>query len=332
MRELRRDPIVGRWVIIDVEHPSRPEDFEKETHEWRRGECPFCSGNERFTPPEIEAIRPQQTEPNTPGWLVRVVPNKFPALRIEGELNRRGIGIFDMSGGVGAHEVIIESPHHHKDLPDLEDSEVKNVIEKYCSRSLDLKKDKRFKYILIFKNYGPSAGASMEHPHSQLIALPMVPKNVVEELIGAERYFEFHERCIFCDIIAQEKQENNRIIFENERFIVFCPFVSRFAFEVWILPRRHSGHFLMIDDEEKKALTAALKTALLKIKKTLSNPAYNFIIHTSPLDDIEGESYHWHIEIMPKLTRVAGFEWGTGFYVVTTPPEVAARYLKETRI
>jgi UDPglucose--hexose-1-phosphate uridylyltransferase len=328
MAELRRDPIVGRWVIIDSEHPSGPNDFEKEMHQWRSGDCPFCYSNEAMTPPEIEVIRQTGTLPNTPGWNIRVVPNKFPALRIEGDLNRQGIGIFDMSNGIGAHEVVIETPYHHKDIPDLVNEEIENILFMLCRRALDLTKDKRFKYVMIFKNYGPSAGASLEHPHTQLIALPMVPKNVSEEIRGALNYFEYRERCIFCDILRQETQEKERIIAENKHFLAFCPFVSRFPFEVWILPKIHNGYFCHVPKEEIPGLASILKETLSKLKNTLSNPAYNFIIHTSPLDGTESEGFHWHIEIMPKLTRVAGFEWGTGFYIVATPPELAAKYLQ----
>ncbi len=329
MGELRRDPITGRWVIVDTDSPLSPKDFEKEMHHWRGGECPFCYGSESLTPPEIEAIRIEGTHPNTPGWKVRVVPNKFPALRVEGDLDKRGVGIYDMSCGIGAHEVIIETPYHYKDIPSLLDEEVKDILEMCCRRAIDLKNDRRFKYILIFKNYGPSAGASLEHPHTQLIALPMIPKNVIEELSGAHYYFEYRERCIFCDILRQESQEKERIISENKNFLAFCPFVSRFPFEIWILPKKHNPDFFGMKAEELGDLAKILKEVLRRTGELLFSPAYNYIIHTSPLDGIEYESYHWHIEIMPKLTRVAGFEWGTGFYVVPTPPEIAAKYLKE---
>jgi UDPglucose--hexose-1-phosphate uridylyltransferase len=330
MAELRRDPIIGRWVIVDADHPHKPEEFEHEPHTWRGGTCPFCYGNESQTPPEIESIRDPSTSPNTPGWQVRVVPNKFPALQIEGELDRRGLGIYDMSNGVGAHEVVIDTPYHHKDIPDLLNEEVEKIISMSCRRALDLAKDGRFKYIMLFKNYGPAAGASLEHPHTQLIALPMTPKNVREELRGAQQYFGYHERCIFCDIIRQETQEKERIVLENKYFLSFCPFVSRFPFEIWIIPKKHNGYFCHMPPEEIPALASILKDTITKVKKIFANPAYNFIVHSSPINS-EGsvEGYHWHIEFIPKLTRVAGFEWGTGFYIVPTPPELAAKYLKE---
>ena len=331
MSELRKDPICGRWVIVDTDHPNKPEDFEYEPQIYKGGVCPFCYGNEAMTPPEIESIRDSSTGPNTSGWQVRVVPNKFPALQIEGDLDRRGIGIYDMSSGIGAHEVLIESPYHQKDIHELLDSEVENFLSMYCRRSLDLAKDKRFKYIMIFKNFGAAAGASLEHPHTQLIALPMIPKNVLDEIKRAHSYFEFRERCIFCDIVRQEQQEKERIILENEDFLSFCPFVSRFPFEIWIIPKKHNERFCRISQSnEIPALARILKETIARLKAVFPNLSYNFIIHTSPVNGDGGvEGYHWHIELMPKLTRVAGFEWGTGFYVVPTPPELAAKYLRE---
>ncbi|TRZ49496.1 galactose-1-phosphate uridylyltransferase [bacterium] len=330
MSELRRDPIGGRWVIVDTDHPKKPEDFEYEPNVQKGGTCPFCYGNESMTPPEIEAIRDAGTSPNTPGWQVRVVPNKFPALQIEGQLDRRGVGIYDMSSGVGAHEVLIETPYHHKDIPDLLNSEVENFLSMYCRRALDLVKDKRFKYIMIFKNFGAAAGASLEHPHTQIVALPMVPKNAAEEIRGAHNYFEYRERCIFCDIIRQERQEKERIIVENDYFLSFCPFVSRFPFEIWIIPRKHNALFCHIPQEEIPPLAVILKETIAKVKAVFPNLSYNFILHSSPINGDGGiEGYHWHIEFMPKLTRVAGFEWGSGFYLVSTPPELAAKYLRE---
>lgn len=332
MDQLRRDPIVGRWVIVFTDQPRGAGDFEVEPPRDKGGACPFCYGHEGMTPPEIQAHREGATPPNSPGWSTRVVPNKFPALRIEGELDRRGEGMFDLSNGVGAHEVIIEAPDHRKNLAELLDHEVEKVIWAYRDRSVDLHGDKRFRYIMIFKNHGYSAGASLSHSHSQLIALPMIPKNVREELSGAHTYYEYRERCIFCDMITQEKEEAQRLICENSRFLAFSPFASRFPFEVWILPRQHHSDFSFIRTEDVIELARILKDVLLRIKKVLGNPSYNFIIHTSPIEQKEREDYHWHIEIMPKLTRIAGYEWGSGFYINPTPPEVAAKYLREVKI
>jgi len=330
MSELRRDPIGGRWVIIETDRPHKPEDYEYEKQIFQGETCPFCYGNESMTPPEIEAIRDPHTHANTSGWQVRVVPNKFPALQIEGDIDRHGLGMYDMSNGIGAHEVLIETPYHQKDICDLLNHEVENFLNMYCSRANDLAKDKRFKYIMIFKNYGAAAGASLEHPHTQIIALPMIPKSAAEEIRGAQNFYEYRERCIFCDIIRQEKQDGERLVLENKQFMVFCPFVSRFPFEIWILPKKHNAYFCHAQAEEIPALAQTLREVVTKLKKLFPGISYNYILHESP---INGESvfdgYHWHIELMPKLTRVAGFEWGSGFYLVSTPPELAAQYLRE---
>ena len=329
MGELRRDPVVGRWVIVETDHPNAPGDFNYEQYIPKGGLCPFCYGNEFMTPPEINCLRDPNTQANTPGWQVRVIANKFPALQIEGELDRRGIGIYDMSNGIGAHEVLIETPYHSKDLPELLPEEVENYLKMCCVRCIDLAKDERFKYLMLFRNYGSAAGASLEHPHTQIVALPMVPKNALEEIHGAKGYFDYRERCIFCDIIRQELQEQERIVLENKYFLSFCPFVSRFPFEIMIIPKKHNGNFCLMNAEEIKALAEIMQGTLRKLKKVFENLSYNYIIHSSPINgDLDVEYYHWHIELMPKLTQVAGFEWGTGFYLDSTSPELAAQYLK----
>ncbi len=333
MAELRRDVVNGRWVIVNTGNDGKAVEFEKEKHhKGGAANCPFCYGNEQMTPPEIDAHREGGTPPDTPGWSTRVVPNKFAALQIGGNLDKRGIGLYDISNGIGAHEVIIENPDHNKEICDLLDHDVEKIIWAYRDRSVDLKGDKRFKYILVFKNYGRSAGTSLEHPHSQLIALPMVPKSVQEEIRGAQTYFGYRGRCIFCDMIQQEIQDSERLIMENKSFISFAPFASRFPYEAWIIPKRHECHFSLIENREVVELTRILKETLLKIRKKLSDPSYNFIIHTSPLEDKDLEDYHWHIEIMPRLIRTAGFEWGSGFYINPISPEKAAKDLRETKI
>ncbi len=330
MPELRKDPVIGRWVIISTERGKRPSDFPVETRKKSTKLCPFCLGNESSTPPEIFAIRENGDSPNSPGWSLRVIPNKFPALRIEGDLNRIGEGIFDKMNGIGAHEVIVETPDHAKDLVDLEVEEIKQVVFGYRDRINDLKKDSRFRYIMVFKNQGEAAGASLEHSHSQLIATPIVPKRVVEEIEGSRKYYEYKERCIFCDIALQEISDKTRIVVRNERFAAITPFASRFPFEIWILPIQHSPFFSEINNEDAGAFADILKTTLSKLSRALNNPAYNFMIHSSPIDSQERYLYHWHVEIIPKLTKVAGFEWGTGFYINPTTPEDAARFLRET--
>ncbi|MBI3318160.1 MAG: galactose-1-phosphate uridylyltransferase [Candidatus Omnitrophica bacterium] len=328
MAEIRKDPISGRSIIVSTDGPMGPADFDLEPHQIPPGPCPFCPGNEAMTPPEIAARRQAGSAPNGSGWRMRVIPNKFPALRVEGNLNRTGVGIYDMMNGIGAHEVIIETPDHHKALADFQPPEMEELLEVYRERSLDLRKDQRFRYLLIFKNFGESAGASLAHPHSQLIALPVVPKRVTEELTRSEEYFERKDRCVFCDLIRQETEEKGRIVLESEGMLAFAPFVSRFPFEMWVIPKEHSGDFVASPPELLSDLAKTLPQLLGKMRRVLHNPSYNFILHTSPLEAAPWAGYHWHLEIMPRLTRVAGFEWGSGFYINPTPPELAASFLR----
>ena len=330
MPELRKDPITGRWVIIATERAKRPSDFVRDKVQIRGlGFCPFCYGNEAKTPPEIIAYRSDGSLRNSPGWTLRVVPNKFPALGIEGSLNRQGEGLYDKMNGIGAHEVIIETPDHQKTLAMLSPRQIEDVLWAYRDRILDLKKDRRFKYIMIFKNHGEAAGASLEHTHSQLIALPVVPKRVREETDGARDYFKFKERCIFCDIIRQETESGIRVIADTPAFIAVAPFAPRFPFEIWIMPRVHQSAFEDSQKQEFEQLAVILKDMLMRLDKVLDYPAYNYIIHTSPIPESPNEHYHWHLEIMPKLTKIAGFEWGTGFHINPTPPEESAKFLRD---
>jgi UDPglucose--hexose-1-phosphate uridylyltransferase len=328
--ELRKDPITGRWVIISTDRGIRPTDFVRDKVQIRgSGFCPFCLGNEKKTPPEILAYRNDGSARDTPGWSLRVVPNKFPALGIEGTLNRQGEGLYDKMNGIGAHEVIIETPQHNLTLATMPTRKVEDVLWAYRDRILDLEKDRRFKYILIFKNHGEAAGASLEHTHSQLIALPVVPKRVREEVDGAREHYNFKDRCIFCDIIRQEKEKSARLITENEAFVVLAPYAPRFPFETWIIPKTHQCAFEHSQKAEFEQLAPILKDMLSRLDRVLEWPAYNYIIHTAPIGETVEDYYHWHLEIMPKLTKVAGFEWGTGFYINPTPPEESAKFLRE---
>lgn len=329
MPELRKDPITGRWVIIATDRVRRPSDFSRESVPPPSARfCPFCYGSEQKTPLEVLAYR-QQGPPNSPGWSVRVVPNKFPALGIEGDLNRQGDGIYDKMNGVGAHEVIIETPDHKLTLAEMPEKQVEEVLWAFRDRINDLKRDHRFRYIVVFRNYGEAAGASLEHPHSQLIALPVIPKRVLEELKGSRTYFDFKERCIYCDIIRQETAAGVRLVAETDLFLVMEPYAPRFPFETWILPKRHESHFEDADAPTFQNLAWMLRSTLRKIEKVLERPAYNLIIHSSPVQEPPLQYYHWHIEVIPKLTKVAGFEWGTGFYINPTPPEESAKFLRE---
>lgn len=335
MPELRKDPVVGRWVIISTERSRRPTSYEPAPVPKSPSFCPFCPGHEDKTPPEVYTFRPGGGAPNSPGWKVRVVPNKFPALQIEGTLDRRGEGLYDKMNGVGAHEVVIECPEHDLCLHELPVDHIAQILAAYRERVLDLHRDRRFRYVLIFKNQGSGAGATIEHGHTQMIATPIIPRLVQEELEGSRRYFELKERCVFCDIIQQETAENDgrRVVTMNERFVALEPFAPRFPFETWILPRRHDAAFQSVEDPgEFRDFAAILKDVLWRLDKALNRPPYNFVIHTSPVSDGDLEYYHWHLEIMPKLSRVAGFEIGSGFYINPTPPEDAAQYLREIAV
>ncbi|MDH5526810.1 MAG: galactose-1-phosphate uridylyltransferase [Nitrospirota bacterium] len=327
MPEFRQDPVTSRWVIIASERGRRPTDFETPPPRSENAFCPLCPGNEHTTPPEILRVKTDDG-----GWDLRVIPNKFPVLGVEGDLDRMGDGMYDRMNGLGAHEVIIESPEHNTPLGYLSVERISRLIQAYHERYVDLKRDFRFRYVLIFKNQGEAAGASLEHPHSQLIALPVVPKRVHEELVGARRHFEYKERCIFCDILRQEMKEGTRVVLENEEFVVVSPYAARFPFETWILPKKHQSSFETLDAAQSHALARILKNLLQRLDRVLGNPPFNYMLHTTPLQEGPNEYYHWHMEVIPKLTKVAGFEWGSGFYINPTPPEEATRFLREARV
>lgn len=328
MPELRKDPVIGRWVIISTERGKKPNDFTREKHPLKGGFCAFCKGNEDKTPPEVLAYRDPHSAPNSAGWKVRVVPNKFPALQVEGELDKKAEGIYDKMRGVGAHEVLIESPMHEAQLAELSRDHIEKVFWALRDRFVDLNKDGRFQYILVFKNRGEEAGASLEHSHIQLIATPIIPKRAQEELDGSEFHYKLKDRCIFCDVIKQEQEVKLRIIYRNETFVALAPYASRFPFETWVLPIKHNSSFEKTVAGSFVHLADIMKNVLVRIDAVLDRPPFNFIIHTAPCKTPDLEYYHWHIEIIPKLTRVAGFEWGSGFYINPTPPEEAAEALR----
>jgi UDPglucose--hexose-1-phosphate uridylyltransferase len=337
MPELRKDPIIGRWVIIASERGKRPDDYASQTVEAVEPSTnPFAEGNEHMTPPEVFAFRDPRSKPNSPGWQVRVVPNKFPALRIEGELEKEGHGLYDKMNGVGAHEIIIETPNPTLPLEQQPLEGIARVLEAYKVRVTDLLHDSRLRYILIFKNHGRQAGATLPHPHSQLIATPVTPKRLKEKLTGAMQYYAYKDRSIFEDILKQEVREGTRLVYENAGFVSFCPFASRFPFEITIIPRRQSAYYSHIQPDELLLLADAMKVTLLKLGKALNQPQYNYIIHSAPARYAHpgywttiDQDFRWHIEILPRLTLIAGFEVGTGFYINPTAPEDAAKYLRE---
>ncbi|MEI8344945.1 MAG: galactose-1-phosphate uridylyltransferase [Candidatus Omnitrophota bacterium] len=328
MPQLRKDPVTNRWVIVNVEKPMLKFAVEPPAKSTTKI-CPFCPGNEAMTTAEIMVLGRKDGSRNISNWLVRVISNKFPALRIEDAAQKLAVGMYDKIGGFGAHEVIVENPDHRKEMADLPVEHVELILRAYRERCQDLRKDLRFQYVLIFKNFGSAAGASLEHPHSQLIALPIVPSRVLSELKGCGKYFEYKDRCVICDMLSQETLDRRLGILQDEGFAAVAPFASRFPFETWVLPTAHQANFDQLTDAELRNLARVLKATLQRLKGALNNPAYNMMIHTLPMNGKDGESYHWHIEIIPHLTQVAGFELGTGFYVNPTPPELAAEILRK---
>jgi len=314
--ELRNDPILGRWVIVTRNSSTSPSDHitEREMPDDPLT-CPLCAGKESDTP--------------------RVIPDFMSLLRMDGDLNRRGVGMYDKMEGIGASEIIIESPEHFLTPWEMGMEQVTKVFLTYKERILELEKDPRLRYVLISKNYGKAAGASYTHPHSYLIASPIIPKRIKEELDGAKLYYRLKERCIFCDIIHEEERMAERIVLRRNDFVVFCPFAPAFPFEIWIMPRRHNCAFQDVESEELKELGITIITIMDKLKRLLNYPPYNLILHTAPNRiprrdhwHTLGDDFHWHIEIVPRLINT-GFEWTKGFYILTISPEEGAKYLRE---
>jgi UDPglucose--hexose-1-phosphate uridylyltransferase len=332
MPELRKDPVTGRWVIIAPDRAKRPMDYQHELKLVEGRFDPFAEGNESATPPEIIAYRNYGSHPNGPGWRVRVVPNKFPALQVEGDLQKRGDGIYDLMNGIGAHEVIIECPHYETNMSRLPVEMIREVLYAYRDRLTDLKKDRRLVHGLIFKNKGAMAGASLDHSHSQLIVTSVVPITVWEEMTGALEFYNYRGRCIYEDMIRQELKDGSRVVHDTPEFLVFCPYASRFPFETWVVPKRHGSHYEAIQRHQVDDLAGVLKTTLAKLELALDDPPYNYVLHTAPFDTPDLPHYRWHFELFPRLTRVAGFEWGSGFYINPVAPEEAASFLREVEI
>jgi UDPglucose--hexose-1-phosphate uridylyltransferase len=350
--DLRRDPVSGRWVIVAASRGLRPTDFGFERLRaitLDAEACPFCEGHESLTPPELLALRPGGGAPNSPGWQVRVVPNKYPALDLEGRttpphaaagaaaapaggggaaLGRETHGLFERMDGIGSHEVIVESPDHERTLAAMSEAEIARVLWACRERVIALKRDSRLKYAIVFKNHGAQAGATREHGHAQLIALPIVPDFVREEIEGSREYFAGTNRCVFCDMLREERSAGERVIVEHGQVVAIAPYASRAPFEMWLLPKRHDAAFEDAPDIVRDSMAGAVKAVLERMNRALDTPPYNLIVHTAPFGGADAESYHWHVELMPRLSRTAGFEWGTGFYINPTPPEEAARILR----
>lgn len=340
MSELRWDPLKNNWTIITQGRSRRPQDFIQQRSQVEMASCPFCNGNEAKTPPEIYAYRPNTSKANQPGWQVRVIPNKFPALRIEGELNNQAEGLYDRMNGIGAHEVIIEHPDHERSMADLTAEEIAEVLKAFRTRMLDLRNDSRFRYLFVFKNYGVEAAANVPHSHSQLIAVPLIPPLVANELAACREHFERKQRCLICDLLSQERNSKERVVRDDGNFLVYAPFASSVPFELMIAPLDHSHDYTLQTDQQLLLLADTLRDTLRRLRTVLRDPPYSFILHSAPPMHLRWgrpdywaslpADYHWHIEIAPKLTRVAGFEWGSGFQINPTPPEEAAEFLRNS--
>jgi len=333
MPQLRQDPTTKEWVIIAAERSKRPHDFKKTKTLTERPpykeDCPFCQGNERLTPHESLAYR-RGGPADSKGWWVRVIPNKFPALSPEGSWDiKEEKGFFRMMDGMGIHEVVIESPIHNQLLPLMEDKQVEEVLLAYRERYLALREDPRIKLIIVFKNHGEAAGTSLDHTHSQLVGTAVVPSNIRKKLEEAARYYDDHGRCVYCDTIKEELKLGKRIVMDTERFVVLQPFASRSPFETWIVPKEHQASFGLISMEDSKTFAKVLKTTLFKLYSKLNNPDYNYVIHTAPIKDEQEDYYHWHLQIIPRLTTPAGFELGSGIYISVSLPEETAQFLRE---
>lgn len=322
----RRDPVTGRWTIF-VSGRSLAQYRPATGDAGRRGFCPFCAGNEAKTPHEVHADRPAGGPADSGRWRVRVVPNKFPALDPTATPAPSTVGLYDRIGGFGIHEVVIESPLHEADFPSFDQAQSLAVVKAWQARTAAIRQNPSVRYIMLFRNRGSEAGASLEHPHSQLIALPILPRLVMTEIAAARRYYEWKERCVFCDIVNDELAQGVRIIAETPALVAIAPYASRFPYEMWILPRRHSAHFHDASPTEIADLAAMLRDLLYRLDRILPAPPYNLILHTAPCQEGDCTHYHWHVEIMPRLVKVAGFEWGTGFYLNPILPEEAAARL-----
>jgi UDPglucose--hexose-1-phosphate uridylyltransferase len=333
MPELRKDPLLGRWVIVAPERADRPHAFLKPRDDSDTSTCPFCPGNEGLTTGEIYALREPGSQHNGPGWSLRVIPNRFPALRIEVSPQRRGEGLFDLLGGTGAHEVIIESPDHRTALSKLPVRQVADVLRAWQARMHDLSRDLRLQAAQVFRNFGVVSGATLFHPHSQLIALPLVPWELEQELAASAEHYQRKRRCPFCDLLAQELEAQKRVVLQTEQAVVLAPYASRSPFELHLYPRQHRAGFEHAPPEEIEGLAEALRTTLRKLDVALEGPAFNLFLMTAPLRyPAETAHYHYRLVVKPTLTQPGGFEWSTGCFINPTPPEEAARFLQQTEV
>jgi UDPglucose--hexose-1-phosphate uridylyltransferase len=329
MPEFRKDPLVERWVIIASERAKRPQEISAPPAQTPSPLCPFCAGNESMTPPPSLVLATSGIETSGVDWRVRVVPNKYPALIDDGEFSAmRSEALYVSMRGAGVHEVVIESPNHVIDMAALGTEDIELVLQAYCRRLLHWRGAGRWQYALIYKNQGVAAGATLAHSHSQITALPMVPREAFEEIEAAKKYFAAAKRCAFCDMASSEVASGARLVADTDRFVVFCPFAPRAAGETWLLPKRHSSVFEFASGDELVALAHTLRQTLIRLNRCFNEPPLNFFLHSNPLTEDENAHYHWHMEILPRLNQYAGFELGSGLYMNPLAPEQAAQSLR----
>ncbi len=331
MPEFRQNFASKEWVIIATERAKRPGEFSSNRD--RRPEppshvpeCPFCEGNENKTPPPKLVIEDDES------WKVRVVANKFAAVNENLDRTMHKEGLFVKIDGYGIAEVVVETPDHSKTIGTLSMEEVFDVLLAYRSRYQSIAADPNVALINIFRNHGPKAGTSLEHPHSQIIATPIVPPHVRDPVIKLMRAYDTYGTCIYCDMLEAELKAKERVIMETRHFVALSPYAARSPFEVRIYPKRHSAVFGSVTDAELEDLAETLRVTMKKIYVGLDNPDYNYIIHSAPLDHYDSRFFHWAIIIVPRLTTPAGFEMGTGIYINITLPENCADYLRETEV
>jgi len=326
--EMRKDPVTGNWVIIAAERGMRPNDFSLPGKQKNNKNCVFCYGNEDKTPPEVLGWRPPGGQPDTPGWTVRAFPNKFPAVIPEGNPVSGAEGASQFMTAVGSHEVIVDCPDHFDTFGRVSDEQAGLALLAIAERYRALRSDPRTRYIQVFKNYGASAGSSLEHSHWQIISIPVVPDVFVKEFTGTARYLKSNGTCIYCKIISDEIAAKRRIVESTGEFVVLTPYASRFPYEMWILPRKHKFDFSNMSEREIKFLGSLLRRTIRRLERAFNYPPFNIVLHTSPPDK-SYDIYHWHIEILPRLSVTAGFEWGTGIFINPASPELASTYLRE---
>ncbi len=328
MPEFRKDIVSDHWVIIAPNRALRPEQFAADAGGRALERCPFCRGHEADTPYAVATYDEQGRLSDDAQWQVRVVPNRYPALESTARAAAINSSLYEVGPGYGVHEVIVETPDHVLSFGELADRHAEVVFIAFRDRLRALRTNPQIAYGQLFKNSGSAAGASLEHTHSQLIGTPIVPTQIQSEMNRSRIYFERHGRCVFCAMIDSELTAGARVVAENEAFLAFCPFASQFPYEVWVLPRRHRCCFDMSEDGETRDLAKFVRDLVRGVESTLNNPAFNFLIHTSPFRLSPVSYFHWHLEFSPRLTKTAGFEWGAGDYINTVSPEDAAGKLR----